>query len=133
MPKILIVDDESHIRFLLERTLETFEDRGVVLLTANDGIQALDIIKKELPDIVFLDIMMEEKKAGLEVCRKVKNELNLKDIFIIMVTAKGDSDENEAEQAGADMYLTKPFNNVNIIEKTEQILLKKLGQDWENK
>src|SRR5688572_8295831 len=86
--KILIVDDEAHIRSLIEQTLEELEDEGVEFLTAENGEQALEIIQKENPQLVFLDVMMP-KMNGMEVCRRVKKELAMEDVFIILLTAKG--------------------------------------------
>ena len=85
--KILIVDDEAHIRMLIEQTLEELEDDGVEFLTAENGEIALEIIQKENPKLVFLDVMMP-KMNGMEVCRRVKKELELKDVFIVLLTAK---------------------------------------------
>ncbi|MBM4054618.1 MAG: response regulator [Planctomycetes bacterium] len=122
MPKVLIVDDEPHIRLLLEQTLEDLEDKGVEIITACNGKEALEIIKKESPDIVYLDVMMPETN-GYDVCNAVKNELNLKNIYIIMLTAKGQEyDKKRGEDSGADIYMTKPFNPDVIIAKTASIL-----------
>jgi len=85
--KLLIVDDEAHIRMLIEQTLEDLEDEGVELLFAENGEQALEIIKKEEPNLVFLDVMMP-KMNGMEVCYKVKKELLLSHVYIILLTAK---------------------------------------------
>src|SRR4029078_8996158 len=85
--KILIVDDEPHIRMLIEQTLEELEDDGVEFLMAENGETALDIIQQESPQLVFLDVMMP-KMNGMEVCRKVKKELQLNNVFIVLLTAK---------------------------------------------
>lgn len=122
MPKILIVDDEPHIRLLLEQTLEDFEDKGVEILTSNNGREALEIIKREKPNIVYLDVMMPGIN-GYDVCNTVKNELKLEDIYIIMLTAKGQEfDKKKGTNVGANVYMTKPFNPDIIIEKTANIL-----------
>ncbi len=122
MPKVLIVDDEPHIRLLLEQTLEDFEDKGVEILISNNGREALEIIKKEKPDIVYLDVMMPGIN-GYDVCNIVKNELKLEDIYIIMLTAKGQEfDKRKGTDAGADIYMTKPFNPDAIVEKTADVL-----------
>ena len=68
MPTVLIVDDEQHIRLLIEQTLEELEDDGVQLLTATNGEEALDVVANQHPDLVFLDVMMP-RKNGFEVCR----------------------------------------------------------------
>ena len=67
--KILIVDDEAHIRMLIEQTLEELEDDGVKFLIAENGEEALALIIKEKPQLVFLDVMMP-KMNGMEVCRR---------------------------------------------------------------
>ena len=122
MPKILIVDDEPHIRLLLEQTLEELEEKGVTLLLADNGESAVEIIRKERPSLVLLDIMMP-KLNGFDVCNKVKNELNMKDVYIIMLTAKGQEfDKKRGEQVGADVYMTKPFNPDAIVEMVSNVL-----------
>ncbi len=122
MPKILIVDDEPHIRLLLEQTLEELEEKGVMLLLADNGESAVEIIRKERPELVLLDIMMP-KLNGFDVCNKVKNELNMKDVYIIMLTAKGQEfDKKRGEQVGADVYMTKPFNPDAIVAKAADVL-----------
>ena len=85
--KILIVDDEPHIRALLEQTLEDFEDEDVEILIAKDGQEGLEVIKEEQPDLVFLDVMMP-KMNGFVVCETVKQTLQLKNVYIVMLTAK---------------------------------------------
>ena len=79
--KLLIVDDEAHIRMLIEQTLEELEDNDVEFLSADNGERALEIISEEKPHLVFLDVMMP-KMNGMEVCRRVKKELGLSDVYI---------------------------------------------------
>ena len=120
--KILIVDDEAHIRMLIEQTLEELEDEGVEFLTAENGEIALDIIQKENPKLVFLDVMMP-KMNGMEVCRRVKKELELKDVFIVLLTAKGQElDRQRGQEVGADVYMTKPFDPEIILSKAKEVL-----------
>ena len=88
MPKILIVDDEPFIRLLLEQVLEELEDEGVELITADNGETALDIIRREAPELVFLDVMMP-KMNGFDVCNAVKKELAINNVYIVLLTAKG--------------------------------------------
>ena len=122
MAKILIVDDEPHIRLLLEQTLEELEDEGVELIMADNGDMALDIIKRERPGLVFLDVMMP-RMNGFDVCNTVKNELGIKDVYIVMLTAKGQEfDKRKGNDAGADIYMTKPFNPDEIVEKARDVL-----------
>ncbi len=120
--KILIVDDEVHIRLLLEQTLEDFENFGVEILMADNGKTALELIKRENPDLVFLDVMMPQVN-GYEVCDTVKQKLKLGNIFIAMLTAKGQEfDKKRGMQAGADEYFTKPFDPDMIVRRSAAIL-----------
>jgi two-component system, OmpR family, alkaline phosphatase synthesis response regulator PhoP len=120
--KILIVDDEPHIRMLIEQTLEELEDEGVEFLTAENGEIALDIIQKENPQLVFLDVMMP-KMNGMEVCRKVKKEMQLPNVFIVLLTAKGQElDRQKGHEVGADIYMTKPFDPEAILSKAREVL-----------
>jgi DNA-binding response OmpR family regulator len=113
--KILICDDEPHIRMLLEQTLEDLEDEGVELLMAADGQEGLDTILNEQPDLVFLDVMMP-KLSGFEVCEKVKQEHGL-GVTIVLLTAKGQEvDRERGRAAGADLYITKPFDPDQLLE-----------------
>lgn len=120
--KILIADDEANIRILMEQVLEKLEDEGVELLIAENGKEALEIIEGEKPDLVFLDMMMP-KMNGLDVCKAVKQELQIPDIYIIMLTAKGQEDDKEKGlQVGADLYMTKPFRPKSVLQKSREIL-----------
>lgn len=120
--KILIVDDEAHIRMLIEQTLEELEDEGVEFLTAENGEIALEIIREENPQLVFLDVMMP-KMNGMEVCRRVKKELGLENIFIVLLTAKGqEADRQKGLDVGADVYMTKPFDPEVLLDKARKVL-----------
>ncbi|MFK7814132.1 MAG: response regulator transcription factor [Maribacter sp.] len=120
--KLLIVDDEAHIRMLIEQTLEDLEDEGVELLFAENGAEALEIIQKEEPNLVFLDVMMP-KMNGMEVCQKVKKELHLNDVYIILLTAKGQEvDRQKGLEMGANKYMTKPFDPDEMLAIAEDIL-----------
>jgi two-component system, OmpR family, alkaline phosphatase synthesis response regulator PhoP len=120
--KILIVDDEAHIRMLIGQTLEELEDEGVEFLTAENGEIALDIIQKENPQLVFLDVMMP-KMNGMEVCRRVKKELGMDKVFIVLLTAKGqETDRQKGLDVGADVYMTKPFDPEVLLQKAKEVL-----------
>ncbi|MEO5358476.1 MAG: response regulator [Nitrospirae bacterium YQR-1] len=122
MPTILIADDEQHIRMLIEQTLEALEDDGVDILTAENGAEALDVIKEKKPELVFLDVMMP-KMNGFDVCNTVKNELGIKGIYIIMLTAKGQEfDKQKGIESGCDLYITKPFSPKELKNKAKEIL-----------
>lgn len=120
--KILIVDDEAHIRMLIEQTLEDLEDEGVEFFTADNGETALQLIQSEKPKLVFLDVMMP-KMNGMDVCSEVKKDVSLKDVFIILLTAKGqDFDRQKGQEVGADLYMTKPFDPEIILLKAIEVL-----------
>lgn len=121
-PRILIVDDEPHLRSLIQQTLEELEDDGVELLTASNGEEALEQIQANQPKLVFLDVMMP-KVSGFEVCDRVKNGLGLKDVYIVLLTAKGQEfDRQRGQEVGADVYMTKPFDPDALLEKARQVL-----------
>lgn len=121
-PAVLIVDDEVHIRLLIEQTLEDLEENGVELLTASNGAEALDIIKSRQPDLVFLDVMMP-RINGFDVCQIVKHDLQLENICIVMLTAKGQEfDKQKGGEVGADLYITKPFDPDELYERTVTLL-----------
>jgi len=120
--KLLIVDDEAHIRALIQQTLEELEDEGVNFFTAENGAEALEIIQEEKPQMVFLDVMMP-KMNGMEVCRKVKKELMLDDVFICLLTAKGQElDRQRGTEVGANLYMTKPFDPEALLNKAREVL-----------
>lgn len=121
--KVLIVDDEPNILILMEQALEKLEDdHDVELLTAKNGLEALELIKVEKPDLVFLDVMMP-KMSGLEVCDTIKNKLAMPNIFIVMLTAKGQEfDKQNGIAVGADLYMTKPFRPKEVLQKSKEVL-----------
>ena len=120
--KILIVDDEAHLRMLIQQALEELEDAGVELLTATNGEEALKTIQAEKPDLVFLDVMMP-KMNGFDVCNAVKHTMGLKEVYIILLTAKGQEyDRQKGQEVGADLYLTKPFDPDALLAKAKEVL-----------
>ncbi|MBP2651319.1 MAG: response regulator receiver protein [Firmicutes bacterium] len=119
MVKILIVDDEPSIRFLVSASLE---DEGYDITEAVDGLQAYDIIQKDKPNLIILDVMMPGL-TGYELCSRLKNDASTRDILILMLTAKGqENDRLESQQAGADFYLRKPFSPLELIEVVGSLL-----------
>ncbi len=120
--KILIVDDEPHLRTLIQQALEELEDDGVDLLTAGNGDEALETIRQEQPNLVFLDVMMP-KQNGFDVCNKVKKELGLRHIHVILLTAKGQEfDRQRGQEVGADLYMTKPFDPDALLAQARSVL-----------
>lgn len=119
--KILIVDDEAPIRMLLEQTLEEIEEE-FELYRAKDGEEALEIIVQERPNIVFLDVMMPGL-TGYEVLDEIKDKDELKGIKIILLTAKGSTEEIKmSNRYNIYLYITKPFDPDFIVEKTLELL-----------
>jgi two-component system alkaline phosphatase synthesis response regulator PhoP len=117
--KILIADDNENIRDALTYLLE---DEGYELLLAKDGADTLRKVRERKPDILFLDIMMPEIN-GYDVCRTIKNDPDLKSIYIIMLTAKGQVAEQErGKEVGADEYIVKPFSPMEILARVKSLL-----------
>jgi len=120
--KILIVDDEENMRILLQETLEEFEDKGVVVLVAENGKYAIESITTENPNLVILDVMMAGMD-GFDVCNTIKNKLGMKDIYILMLSADDQEfNKQKSIDVGTDGFMTKPFDPDEIAEKVAQIL-----------
>ncbi|HEY9566966.1 MAG TPA: response regulator [Thalassobaculum sp.] len=120
--KILICDDEAHIRRLIEQSLEELEDEGVEILTSADGEEAVASIEQERPDLVILDVMMP-KINGFDVCQRVKADDRLRSTFVLLLTAKGQEyDRVHGEQVGADRYMTKPFDPDELLTVAREVL-----------
>jgi len=118
--RVLVVDDDRVIQQLLEVNLE-LEGYDVVA-TASDGREALEKIAELKPDIVILDIMMP-KMDGLEVCRHLKADPDLANIPVILLSARAqDMDIREGLDIGANAYLTKPFDPVELLEVVGRLL-----------
>ncbi|GAB6184132.1 response regulator [Thermodesulfovibrio hydrogeniphilus] len=119
--KILIVDDEVIIREFMRQIIEEIEEEFEIL-EASDGEEGLELIRKEKPDIVFLDIMMP-KLDGFEICRILKKEPPAWDLKIVMLTAKGQEiDKKTAKELGVKWYVTKPFKIDDIIKLLKDLL-----------
>lgn len=119
--KILIVDDESFIRRLIEQCLEELEDNGVKLLTADNGVTAIAIIEAERPQLVLLDVMMPGM-SGFDVCQTIRSKIG-SDVYIILLTAQGQEyDKHKGKMAGADTYITKPFDPDQLLAKASSVL-----------
>jgi len=116
---VLIVDDEQDIVETLRFMLEA---EGINCLTANDGEEALNKAKTEMPDLIILDVMLP-KINGYKVSRLLKFDRKYKDIPILMVTARSqDEDKVIGQDTGADEYITKPFDLNNVIDLVKKYL-----------
>jgi DNA-binding response OmpR family regulator len=117
--KVLIADDNENIREALTYLLE---DEGYQLGLAKDGAETIQKVREFRPDILFLDIMMPEIN-GYDVCRTIKSDPDLKNTYVIMLTAKGQVAEQErGKEVGADEYVVKPFSPMEILTKIKNIL-----------
>ena len=116
---VLIVDDDQFIRKLIATTLEDVAEFD--LHEAADGIEAIEVARARRPTLVFLDVDMP-RLNGIEACRQLRAEDNGNELTIVMLTAaSGDSIESDAEQAGADMFLTKPFSPLDLLRLVDQL------------
>ncbi|MBG6072908.1 MULTISPECIES: response regulator transcription factor [unclassified Polaromonas] len=117
--KILVADDEPNIVISLEYLMKR---EGYTVLVARDGQEALDMIARDRPDLVLLDVMMP-KKSGFEVCQAVRASEALQATKILMLTAKGrDTDLAKGLALGADAYMTKPFSTRELADKVAEML-----------
>ncbi len=118
-PKILVADDEPNIVISLEYLLKR---EGYTVVTARDGQQALEVIAREQPDLVLLDVMMP-KKTGFEVCQEIRSSEVMQAVKVLMLTAKGrDTDVAKGLALGADAYITKPFATKELVQKVAEML-----------
>ncbi len=116
---ILIADDEPNILVSLEYLMKR---EGYVVHVARDGQEALDVLRRERPRLVLLDVMMP-KKTGFEVCQELRADDAIKDTLVLMLTAKGrDTDVAKGLGVGADAYMTKPFSTKELVQKVGAML-----------
>jgi len=117
--RILIIDDEQELSDMTKLRLEA---NGYEVLCAYDGLAGLDMVKKEMPDLILLDVNMP-KMDGFQVCRLLKFDAKFKSIPIIMLTARGTTDDIEiGGQIRADAYMTKPFDSQELLDKIKELL-----------
>jgi two-component system alkaline phosphatase synthesis response regulator PhoP len=117
--KILIADDEPNILISLEYLMKR---EGYEVHVARDGQEALDVLRRERPRLVLLDVMMP-RKSGIEVCQELRGDETIKDTLVLMLTAKGrDTDVAKGLGVGADAYMTKPFATKDLVAKLRDML-----------
>ena len=116
---VLVVDDNPQNVELLQAFLEALP---VKLVTAADGVEALEKVQQHNPDLILLDIMMP-RMSGFQVCRKVKGDPNTKDIQILMVTALNElGDIEQASECGTDDFVSKPVNKFELLTRVKSLL-----------
>lgn len=117
--KILVADDEPNIVTALEFLLQR---NGFEVQVARNGDEALNLIESGRPDLVLLDVMMP-LKSGYEVCKRIRERPDWSRIKVVMLSAKGrDAEVARGLDAGADLYITKPFSTRDLLSKIKQLL-----------
>ena len=117
--RVLVVDDEP---FIMRSLTFVLKREGFDILQAHDGEEAIEVVHREKPDLVFLDVMMP-KKNGYQVLEEIRANPELAHCRVIMLTAKGqDSDRDKGVAMGADDYMTKPFSPMKIVERAREML-----------
>jgi len=119
MQSVLVVDDDPFIRKLVATTLEDVGE--FELHEAADGLEALEIAQRERPTLVFLDVDMP-RLDGINACRRIREDPTTGRTTIVMLTAAhGDDVERRAEDAGADLFLTKPFSPLDLLRLVDRL------------
>ena len=119
LANILLVEDEKSIVTLIKYNLEK---EGFKVFCSETGEDALKIIKEKTPDLVILDWMLPDT-SGIDVCRQIKIDKKLKNIPVLILTAKGEPDDKiKGLEVGADDYVTKPFNNKELLLRVKSLI-----------
>ncbi len=119
LANILLVEDEKSIVTLIKYNLEK---EGFKVFCSETGEDALKIIKEKIPDLVILDWMLPDT-SGIDVCRQIKIDKKLKNIPVLILTAKGEPDDKiKGLEVGADDYVTKPFNNKELLLRVKSLI-----------
>lgn len=127
--KILIVDDEEHIRELIKFNLE---NNGYKTICADNGLDALKIAKEEKPQLVLLDVMLPAMD-GYDVCKEIRKDNAISSTPIIMITAKGEEfDKVLGLELGSDDYITKPFSIRELLARVKAILRRTIIKPIDN-
>ncbi len=116
---VLVVDDDPVIQGLLR---VNFEMEGYEVIVAGDGVEGLERARSERPDVVILDVMMP-RMDGLEVARQLKGDPATAPIPIVLLSAKAQQiDVRAGDAAGADAYVTKPFDPLDLLRRVEALI-----------
>lgn len=119
MHKVIVIDDEPFILMMIEDKLKK---ANITVITLRESRDAVQVIKREKPDLIILDWMLPEV-SGIEICKTLKADPELHTIPVFMLTAKGqDEDEKLGLQYGVARYITKPFSPKALLSMVEEIL-----------
>lgn len=119
MNKVVVIDDEPFILMMIEDKLKKAR---IDVVTLRDSRRAVETVRRELPDLIILDWMMPEV-SGIDVCRAIKEDPDIRHIPIFMLTAKGqDADEQLGFKSGVSRYITKPFSPKALLEMVQEML-----------
>jgi len=116
--KILVVDDELHIRMLYQ---EELEDKGYEVITSDGSDNILEILEKERPDVVILDIRLGSNRSGLDILQEIRTREQHDDVSIILCTAY-DSFQHDVKSIAADYYVVKSVDLTELLDKVEQAM-----------
>lgn len=117
--KILVVDDDPYILMSLEFLMKK---NGFDVMVARNGTEALDLVEKQVPDIVLLDIMMPDVD-GYAICKHIKNSKKLKDAKVVFMSAKSkETDIRKGYDLGASLYVTKPFSTRQLLKQVQELI-----------
>ncbi len=120
---VLLVDDNAQNLELLEVYMEDIPEARVV--TATNGLEAMEVVADDPPDLILLDIMMP-KMSGFEVCKRLKADPKTRDIIIVMVTALSETGDIErAAECGTDDYISKPIDRKTLVDLVRSLLATK--------
>ncbi len=117
--KILVVDDDPYILMSLEFLMRK---SGFDVLVARNGKETLEILNRNVPDVVLLDIMMPDVD-GYDICKHIKSTKKLKECKVVFLSAKSkESDIQKGYDIGAELYITKPFSNKDLVKKIQELI-----------
>lgn len=119
MAKILVIDDEAELRKLTRTILQ---NDGHEVIEAETGMEGLDMVKKERPDLILLDVRMP-KLDGWEICRKIKSREGAEETPVLIFTVMGNTEDKiRSQRSGADGHIEKPFEVEGLLEKVNSYL-----------
>ncbi|QYX56049.1 response regulator [Roseovarius sp. SCSIO 43702] len=118
-PNVLLIEDEPNI---IEAIGFVLKRNGLTVRTHSNGVDAVEAVRRERPDVVILDVMLPGK-SGFDILQELRQDDELGNIPVLMLTARGQKrDRDMAERAGASRYMTKPFANAAVLEAVQDLM-----------